>query len=162
MNSGVALQSFAIAFLAVASFGCSPYRVIRPDAPPLDARAEPPFGCGEICVVHPHSVDQRTLAVRDNGALVGATRGPSYFCYRAEPGRHRLTVSRARGAADFVVAAGARQFVHQAAGPGASLEMVDDATGRSMLARVDYALLVAAPEDEELPTDPERLLPAQP
>ena len=29
-----------------------------------------------------------TFPTRDNGTLVGATSGPTYFCYFAEPGEH--------------------------------------------------------------------------
>jgi hypothetical protein len=32
-----------------------------------------------------------TAPVHDNGRLVGATRGPTYFCYAAQPGHHVIT-----------------------------------------------------------------------
>ena len=150
---------FLLAAACSVCWACSPLRLLQPAVPPFDALAEPPFGAAEICVVRPHSLGYSlTLPVRDAGVLVGATRGPSYFCYRAEPGPHRL-VSGDR-AIVIDAASGHRQFVHQSAFPQ-SFAPVDDTTGRVMLARCGYTLLVEAPNDEDVVTDPERILPAR-
>ena len=109
-------------------------------------------------MVRPHSLGvHATLAVRDNGALVGATRGPSYFCYRAESGLHRL--ASGEQSVEVMVAPGQRRFVHQRALPR-RLTAVPEEIGRAMLARCAYALLVDAPDGEEPITDSERILPA--
>lgn len=76
--------------------GCSGYMLVKPDAPPLDPRVSPPPGWAQVCIVRPHWISSAvTLAVRDNDTLVGATRGPSYFCYLAEPGVHHLVSTQA-------------------------------------------------------------------
>ena len=33
-----------------------------------------------------------TFPVRDNGVVVGATRGPGHFCYLSDPGRHEIHI----------------------------------------------------------------------
>ena len=145
------------ALLALTLLGCSPLRVVVSDAPPFDARSDPPLGAVEICVVRPHSLGfATTLAVRDGGVLVGATRGPSYFCYRAAPGVHRL-VAGGRSLT-LEVAPGQRQFVHQAMLPR-RLVAIDAAAGQAMLPRCAYLLLADAGEDEALP-DSEAVVPA--
>jgi len=145
-----------LALLSVMLAGCSPLRVVKSDAPPFDAREGPPLGAVEICVVRPHSLGfATTLPVRDGGVLVGATRGPSYFCYRAAPGRHRLVSGG--GSLTLDVTPGQRQFVHQAMLPR-RLVAVDAARGQAMLARCAYLLVADAPDDDA-PPDPEAVVP---
>ena len=71
---------------------CAPYEIVQTPSPPVELAGAPQGNMGKICVVRPQA---RALSypaeVRDNGNLVGATRGQSYFCYLAEPGAHRLT-----------------------------------------------------------------------
>jgi hypothetical protein len=83
---------------------CTPLRLVTPDEPPVDAFSEAPYGWGKICVLRPHSLGFALMApIRDNGQLVGATRGPSYFCYLVPPGPHRVTAHVGRTAAAEVL-----------------------------------------------------------
>ncbi len=51
-----------------------------------------PPGMAQVCVVRPPGAGQLLPTMfRDNGVTVGMTRGPSFFCYYAAPGQHRIT-----------------------------------------------------------------------
>jgi hypothetical protein len=53
----------------------------------------PPETMAKVCVVRTSVLAQAvTFPTRDNGVLVGATRGPTHFCYLAEPGAHEISV----------------------------------------------------------------------
>ncbi len=53
--------------------------------------AELPAQRARVCVLRPTSEAAGvTFPVRDNGTLVGATRGNTRFCYLAEPGEHHI------------------------------------------------------------------------
>lgn len=86
--------SLAAAAMAASLAGtaCTSYKLAEPNAP-LQPWAPAPGGLATICVVRTSVL---ALAVafptRDNGMLVGATRGPSRFCYYAEPGEHDITI----------------------------------------------------------------------
>lgn len=73
--------------------GCGTYQT-RPVLMKSYPGASP--GTGVVCVVRAaddaDDADDAdsTVPVWDNGVLVGATRGASHFCYRAEAGPHRV------------------------------------------------------------------------
>lgn len=150
------------AALAVAA-GCSGYRLAAPDPPPIDGRSTPPPGLAQVCVVRPHRIAATvTLSVHDNGALVGATRGPSYFCYFAEPGVHSIASEEAdEGAIEVAklttvqLAPGGRYFLHQRVHPlGHELEWVDCQHGERMMRRSGYRVVAQAPDGEPPPPQP--------
>ena len=88
MSSSRVLSLSCLSLCAVA---CSSYAIRQ--QPPGEVAWRPP-DAAEICVYRPHRVAMLVPAVvHDNGTLVGMTRGPSYFCYLAEPGHHTI-VSR--------------------------------------------------------------------
>jgi hypothetical protein len=139
--------------------GCSHYRIVTADPPPLDALAAPPDGLGQICVLRPHSIGALlTGPVRDNGLLVGATRGPSYFCYLAHPGPHRVT---SRTDYDRTVAVGVQPgetvFLQQQVRIGADrFFRISAADAPALLQRCDYSLLIESDGEEpaaEAPAD---------
>ncbi|HNF97834.1 MAG TPA: hypothetical protein PKL17_12195 [Pseudomonadota bacterium] len=71
---------------------CTSY-AIQIHSPPL-LLPSGPKGTGQICVIRPQRVALLVPAVvHDGGKLVGMTQGPSYFCYLAAPGYHRLSTS---------------------------------------------------------------------
>lgn len=75
--------------------GCSGYRMERAAAPSL-ALAASSSGQANICVFRPHGLGTSVVSpVSDNGVLVGATEGSSYFCYLAEPGKHQIKTADA-------------------------------------------------------------------
>lgn len=130
---------------------CSHYRIVVADPPPLDALADPPDGLGQICVLRPHSLGALlTVPVRDSGLLVGATRGPSYFCYLAHPGPHHVTSKTDRErAVDVAVRAGETVFLQQQIRIGADrFFRIAPADVPARLERCDYSLLVEAPGEE--------------
>lgn len=95
---------------------CAPYEIVQTPSPPVELAGAPQGNMGKICVVRPQA---RALSypaeVRDNGNLVGATRGQSYFCYLAEPGAHRLTTESVRQSeeATAYVTAGSTYYLQQ-------------------------------------------------
>lgn len=73
--------------------GCTSYRLSTPPETALGAGSPPPPGAAKVCVIRTAVVAiAMTFPTRDNGMLVGATSGPTYFCYAAEPGEHEITV----------------------------------------------------------------------
>jgi hypothetical protein len=76
--------------------GCASSRGERREIA-VDPFVSIPPGMGQVCVVRPPGPGQLLPTMfRDNGVTVGMTRGPSFFCYYAAPGAHRIT----RGASD--------------------------------------------------------------
>jgi hypothetical protein len=147
----VSVARAAIFIGSSAAAACSPYRVIVPDPPPLDALTEPPEGLGQICVLRPHSIGVLlTSPVRDNGLLVGATRGPSYFCYLAHPGPHRITAKTdGERAVSVAVQPGETIFLHQQIRIGADrFFRIDAKEAPALLERCEYSLLVDARGEE--------------
>lgn len=130
---------------------CSPYRVIVTHSPPADVQIVPPEGMGLICILRPHSIGwARTVPVYDNGLLLGATKGPSYFCYVAQAGTHLVDSRSAPNRRLAVtVTAGETRYLHQALRIGADrLSVVSEATAQQMLERCDYSLLTFAPSQD--------------
>jgi hypothetical protein len=153
---------FAV-FLAAAA--CSSYALAEPKVPPIAA-----FGPGArtdvatVCVIRPsHMAVAVTFAVHDNRQLVGATRGESYFCYWAEPGRHRIVSTTGDstdrdGDALLTAEAGKRYFLHQDYDSVFGvivdkLQWVDEPRARELLddGKCDYMTLSGVPGEEALP-----------
>ena len=148
-------------FAVLAASGCAGLRVVTSDAPPLpiDPLASPPDGLGQVCVIRPHSIGALlTIPVRDNGTLVGATQGPSYFCYFAQPGLHRITMQLSGElAVDAQVDSGRTLYLHQHIRVGADrFYPISLEAARPMLERCDYSQLVEAPGEELLAEAPAR------
>ena len=86
---------------------CSPYQIGPPPADPLAVtRPFTPYidGMATVCVIRTARIALAvTFVVHDNDLLVGATRGPTWFCWRAEPGHHRITITGEDGGQRFEV-----------------------------------------------------------
>jgi hypothetical protein len=163
------------ALLACLATGCTAYSLETARGPTLHPFAPPPAGHGEICVVRPHITAMLIMAVvHDNDVLVGATRGPTYFCYLAAPGRHRVVstygddIDRELGThvveeATVVVVPGSRHYLHQdvRAAITMSVRWVDEGTAREMIDDCSPARLSAVPGSQRLPP-PVPLAPAAP
>jgi hypothetical protein len=149
-----------VLLMLVGAGGCSRYWVAHPAAPPIDALGRPPSGLGQLCVVRPAwGASAVTLVVRDNGNLVGATHGPSYFCYFAEPGSHRI-LSEVSDAGMVVkssettvdVARGGRYFLQQTVEASDTvLSFLTEADAAKIVDRCGYQVLIAAPPSDSLP-----------
>jgi hypothetical protein len=159
---------------------CSSYTLKEPRTPPVAAFGPARTDVATVCVIRPsHYALGVTFVVHDNGQLVGATRGESYFCYEAEPGDHRITSGTGdafdkRGGANLTAQAGGRYWLHQdyANVFGVivdKLEWVDEDRARELIADCDYKVVAGVPGSEELPrsvplakADPPDSKPAQP
>ena len=138
--------------------GCYSYGLQKPDTPPVDA-----FGAvgdaARICVLRPHvSALAVTAVVHDNDTLVGATRGPTYFCYATQPGRHVIT-SKADTVEQATIDAepGRRYFLHQIVDNifgvvRTRLAWVDEGEAARLIGDCGYRVLVSVPGNERLPT----------
>jgi hypothetical protein len=139
--------------------GCYSYGLRKPDAPPLDAFAAT-ADAGRICVLRPQWIAAAVTApVHDNGRLVGATRGPTYFCYAAQPGHHVIT-SKADTVEEAMldVEAGKRYYLRQIVDNmfgvvRTRLAWIDDGEARTLIDKCGYRVIVSVPGDEQLPTD---------
>jgi len=100
------LRSLAACSL-LSLIACSPYQIGPPPADPLAVtRPFTPYldGMASICVIRTSRLAMAvTFVVHDNDLLVGATRGPTWFCWRAEPGHHRIAVTAEDGGRRFEI-----------------------------------------------------------
>lgn len=130
--------------------GCIRSDLLFPDLAPIDPLAAPIYGMAQICVVRPHTwAMARTMFFHDNGNVVGATRGPSYFCYAAQPGLHRLEVidGTPPPAVEFPVVAGQRLFFHNRVGLGHDrLTLMTEAEAPELLDKCEYSQLLDTPQ----------------
>lgn len=109
----------AAALLGVVACGCSSYAI----APPKQAVLHPFLSIekeefARVCVIRNNGYYARavTFVTHDNGVLVGATKGGTYYCYQAEPGRHVLALE-ADGTSEvsFVALAGTSYYLKEEA-----------------------------------------------
>jgi hypothetical protein len=137
---------------AVALSACSGYGVSVAQNPPVQAFAPPPAEHATVCVFRPHSLGAAVITpVTDNGRLVGATEGQSYFCYLAEPGEHRVRVDDARPA-DLDVVAGEHYYLRHGFSRGPdTLDLVDEPVARALAKQTLYTVLDEAPEGRRAP-----------
>jgi hypothetical protein len=120
---------------------------------------ELPAGLARVCVLRPESIAASvTFEVRDNGRLVGATRGASYFCYLAAPGLHEVTsIDDDTGSRLLLARVGARYWIHQEVSEldgnvHAHLEFVDEASAAPLLDACDTRVRVSIPGHDDNPS----------
>lgn len=138
--------------------GCYSYGLRKPAAPPVDAFAALD-GAGQICVLRPHwHAAAVTAVVHDDGRLVGATRGPTYFCYAASPGHHFID-SKADTVEDATVDVepGKRYYLHQIVDNifgvvRTRLAWVTEDEAHRLIPKCGYRELTSVPGDERLPS----------
>ncbi|HVK70811.1 MAG TPA: hypothetical protein VM694_40430 [Polyangium sp.] len=158
------------------ALSCTKYELAMHENAPPSAFAPLPSDAARICVLRPHGVASLVPAVvRDNGRLVGMTKGPSYFCYLAEPGSHTILTrygddvdaelgSDALVDATLTAAPGGHYFLHHdvSAILTLSVKWVEATKANEMIAECDYAELVAVPSNESLPASGEIVRAARP
>jgi hypothetical protein len=82
-----------VVLFAVTAAACSSYRISEPRAEVLHPFAPIPEDFARVCVIRTSRLAQAVpFPTLDNGVLVGATKGPTFFCYKAEPGEHTLRI----------------------------------------------------------------------
>jgi hypothetical protein len=150
----------ALAFALCAA--CSPYSISGPTTPSVAAFGPSRPDAGTICVIRSSPWARLvTFVVHDNGKLVGATKGDSYFCYEAAPGEH-LIVSDTFDSVDvpdhtrIVVQPGARYWLRQDHSNSfgsvtSKLAWMDAATASAVIGGCVYRVVTAAPGHEMLP-----------
>jgi hypothetical protein len=129
--------------------------VVNEDAtPPLDPEAPPSPDKSKVCVLRPTPTEGSTVhAVRDNGALVGGTRGASHFCYLAEPGEHTIRIDPAEPI-NLTAKAGRLFYLHEEVtevmGTVVSkLAWMEEAEAKSLITSTKYVVVVSAPNGEQ-------------
>jgi len=101
-----------------------------------------------------------TFPVRDNGVLVGATRGATYFCYLAGAGEHRIvTEADSNEAQSVIVEAGRSYYLQQEvdAVMGAvkcRTHWVEADQAQQLAAQSNEQVIVGVPASEKLPGQP--------
>jgi hypothetical protein len=115
-------------------------------------------GAAQVCVLRPDSMARDvSMPVRDNGRLVGATRGATFFCWLAAPGEHQITsVDDDTGPMLLRARAGTHYWLHQdvtelAGSIHAHLDWVDKATAHEMIEECDDRVRVAVPGHDDEP-----------
>lgn len=117
-----------------------------------------PSGAAEVCVVRPDAFAAHvSMSIHDNGRLVGATRGKTFFCYLARTGEHQITSSDDdTGPLLLRAQTGARYFLHQDAtelggAVHAHLDWIDEAEALEMLDACEARVRVAVPGHDDEP-----------
>jgi hypothetical protein len=139
--------------------GCAPGLEGRDAHAPTIADLGPvPAGSAQVCVVRPEvTSSQVSMMVHDNGRLVGATRGTTFFCYLASPGDHQITsADDDTGPQFFHAQGGARYWLHQevvdlAGHTHAHLDWVDESTALELLESCEARVRVSIPGHENEP-----------
>lgn len=149
-------RAAALAALVLAT-GCSSYKLATPAAA-LAPFAAPPRDRAQICVLRDSEMAQAvTFPVRDGGVLVGATRGPGYFCYLAAPGNHAITIEADEVERAVLVAEpGGRYYLKQEVDNlfgyvKCRAVWVAEPVARELASDLDYLVLVGVPGSEKLP-----------
>jgi len=166
--------SVLMMFVGLMASACTRYELAARDvAPPKTFDALPP-NTGQICVVRPHNVALLVPAVvRDNRQLVGMTKGPTWFCWLAEPGVHKIMtrygddIDENLGTdeltdAAILVEAGGRYYLHHDVSKILTISVrwiLDPAEANALIAECQWADLVAGPDKERLP-GPGDIVPA--
>jgi hypothetical protein len=149
------------ALLFVLLTACSSYKLREPSIPPLDALGAPPPNAARVCTVRTSVLAGAvTFPIRDNGQLVGASRGPGHFCWLAESGDHEITietdhVDHAQLHADPAKAYFLKQNVSNMMGVvTCEPQWIDFEEARKALSDTPYEVLSAVPGEEKLPEQP--------
>ena len=159
------LDRFRLVTVVVAIAGLFPLAGCFPE--PSHARAATlaelgpvPSGSAQVCVLRPDSTaSYLSMLVRDNGRLVGATRGATFFCYLARTGDHQIMLIDDDTGPTFLRAqSGGRYWLHQDVTElegtvHAHLDWVGESTALEMLDACDERVYVWVPgrDDEKSP-----------
>jgi hypothetical protein len=141
--------------------GCTSWKLAPPTTPQVAPFGPPAPTVAKVCVVRTSVLAQLvTFPTHDDGVLVGATRGPSFFCYLAEPGEHEIAIEAdEQEDATLTAAAGRTYYLHEEVDnilgyvKCRSVWVTED-VARTLVPDVDYEVLVGVPGTEKLPGDP--------
>lgn len=166
MRSLVLLVAIGIG-LGVA--GCSSYKLREPASPPLVPFGAMPPNTARVCTMRTSVLAQAvTFPIRDNGVLVGATRGQGHFCWLVEPGAHQITIETDQvDEATLTAEAGKSYYLKE------EIDFVfgvvtcrpvwiDAESARDAIASTPYEILSGVPGSEKLPEQPPFVRARQP
>jgi hypothetical protein len=147
----------ALAAFALLGAACTSYKLGEPKQP-IDPKLGGPGGLATVCVVRTSVLAMAVaLPTRDNGMLVGATRGPTHFCYYAEPGEHEIAIEGDSTETAHLTAAPEGRYylkieVDNIAGwvRGRGVWITED-VAQEALDSSTYEVLVGVPGNEKLP-----------
>jgi hypothetical protein len=145
--------------VALLASGCSSWKLSSVEKPPVAPNvAERGGGLARVCVIRDsHLAQAVTFPVYDNGKLVGATRGPSYFCYLAEPGDHEIKIEADQAdIAKLSAAPGRAYYLSQEVDNlfgfvKARAVWLERDAALEALGALEYQVLIGVPGDQELP-----------
>ena len=139
--------------------GCTSYELAAP-ASPVAPFAAPAPDRAQICVIRASVMAFAvTFPVHDGGLLVGATRGPGYFCYFAAPGRHVIsTEADETEVAGLVAEPGGRYYLKQEVDNilgyvKCRAIWVTEPVARELIEGASPCVLVGVPGAERLPEE---------
>ena len=149
-------RTYLVASLAL--LGCAQSNGHSPHAAMNTELGLVPTGAAQVCVMRPDAFASHvSMSIRDNGRLVGATRGKTFFCYLARTGEHQITSSDDdTGPLLLRAQAGTRYFLHQDAtelggAVHAHLDWVDEPEALEMLDACEARVRVAVPGHDDEP-----------
>jgi hypothetical protein len=140
--------------------GCASYALASPNEPPIEPFGPAPRQAATVCVIRPsHWSLTTTFIVHDDGQLVGGLKGESYFCYLAQPGPHRVMITRGDSVSDTAVSTtmhavrGHRYWLEQRYDYtfGDQLGWIDEDHARVLIDGCVYQELVDSPAEDALP-----------
>lgn len=153
----MSLRIGALLALTLVATACSSYRIAEPRSAVLHPFAPIPSEFARVCVIRTsHYAQALTFTTADNGTLVGATKGPTFFCYKAEPGRHELRFEADETTSlELVTEGGKSYYVHETI-PFAFITRVDAVLVSELVAHdlVDdstYEVITEGPSNQKVP-----------
>lgn len=160
MRSSFAMVGLlALLAAGAASVACAPAR--EPNRARSSGRAltNPiAHGSAQICVMRPDTLARDvSMELRDNGRLVGATRGATYVCWLAAVGEHQLTsIDDDTGPTWLEARANGRYWLHQEVSElggrlHAHLDWVEEDAADELIDACDERVRVAVPGHDEEP-----------
>jgi hypothetical protein len=155
----VAVRSGVLAFLAFTAAACSAYRIAEPRGEVLHPFAPIPEDFARVCMIRTsHLAQAVAFTTLDNGALVGATKGPTFFCYKAEPGEHTLRIEADEPTTVKLHAEGGKSYyLHEKVPFGFMLrcdaDWVSEHKARELVDDSTYEVITNTPSSEH-PPDP--------
>jgi len=136
---------------------CSSYRISEPRAEVLHPFAPIPEEFARVCVIRTSRLAQAVaFPTHDNGVLVGATKGPTFFCYKAEPGEHTLLIQADSSTTVQLTAAGGKSYyLHQKVPFGFTMKCeaawVTEPEARALVDDSSYEIVTQGPGAGPLP-----------
>lgn len=138
--------------------GCAGFRLSHVPDPPLLALTPAPAEQAKVCVIRKSDLAFAVaFPTYDNKHLVGATRGPGYFCYLAEPGQHTLAIKADKEVlVDLSAEPGHAYYLHQEVDNNFGFvtcrpQWVSREAAGDLLDGTGYQVLDKVPSNETLP-----------